>query len=149
MTALAPGRLLFAPRSPRRHYLRLFNEADIALDPLPYNGGVTSCDAMYMGVPLVSLAGTTYHARQGLMLLTNVGLPELVAKTPDEYVSIAASLAKDPTRLAALRAGLRERLRSSPRRGLPADVAGLLRPWKAHSNTDMTRFTNKVPFGTN
>lgn len=111
---LPPDRLIFAPHAPRRHYLKLFNEVDIALDPLPYNGGVTSCDALYMGVPLVSLAGQTYHSRQGLMLLTNIQLPELAAKTPEEYVRVAVALARDRQRLAELRATLRDRLTRSP-----------------------------------
>jgi hypothetical protein len=75
-------RVVFAPRRPRAKYLDLYNRIDIALDPFPYNGGVTSCDDLYMGVPLVALEGDTYHSRQGLMLLTNLGLPELVARTP-------------------------------------------------------------------
>ena len=86
----------------------------MALDPFPYNGGVTSCDALFMGVPVVALEGNTYHSRQGLMLLKNVGLSKLVATTPEQYVSLAVRLANDLRALARIRAELRERMRRSP-----------------------------------
>jgi protein O-GlcNAc transferase len=111
---IGQDRLRFMAKRPRPHYLDLYNQADIALDPFPYNGGITSCDAMLMGVPLVALEGNTYHSRQGLMLLTNLGLPELIAKTPQQYVEIAMSLAADIHRLAGLRENLRDRLSRSP-----------------------------------
>lgn len=107
-------RLIFMAKRPRPHYLDLYNLADIALDSFPYNGGITSCDAMWMGVPLVALEGNTYHSRQGLMLLTNLGLPDLVAKTPEQYIEIAANLAADIPRLVSLRAELRDRMAHSP-----------------------------------
>jgi protein O-GlcNAc transferase len=107
-------RLRFAPQRPRRHYLALYHDADIALDPFPYNGGVTSCDALWMGVPLVTLEGNTYHSRQGVMLLSNLGLTDLIARTPEEYVETAIRLARDPTRLAQLRSQLREQMAASP-----------------------------------
>src|SRR5439155_8139936 len=102
-----PTRLTVLERAPAQRYLDLFNQFDIALDPFPYNGGVTTCDALWMGVPVVTLAGRTYVSRQGGSLLTNVGLPELVAATTDDYVRIAASLAADRARLAHLREHLR------------------------------------------
>jgi protein O-GlcNAc transferase len=111
---IAPERLRFMAKRPRPHYLNLYNLADIALDPLPYNGGITTCDAMWMGVPLVALEGNTYHSRQGLMLLANLGLPDLVAKAPEQYVQIARDLAADLPRLASLRAELRDRMAHSP-----------------------------------
>jgi protein O-GlcNAc transferase len=107
-------RLLFMAKRPRFPYLDLYNLADIALDPFPYNGGITSCDAMWMGVPLVALEGNTYHSRQGLMLLTNLGMIELVAQTPERYVEIAVRLASDVQCLANVRARLRERMAKSP-----------------------------------
>jgi protein O-GlcNAc transferase len=111
---IGPERLRFMAKRPRSHYLELYNQADIALDPFPYNGGITSCDALWMGVPLIALEGSTYHSRQGLMLSTNLGLPELVAKTQDQYISIASGLASDIPRLAQLRAELRGRMAQSP-----------------------------------
>lgn len=120
---VGPERLLFARRRPRRHYLALYNQADIGLDPFPYNGGVTSCDSLWMGVPFVTLAGSSYLSRQGLMLLTNLGMERLVAKTEDDYVRLAARMAAEPQRLSALRAGLRKRFAASP----SCDGAGFAR----------------------
>lgn len=95
-------------------YMATYQEIDISLDPIPFTGGTTTCDALWMGVPVVSLAGATAVARGGSSLLSNVGLPELVAHTEDDYVRIAAELAHDRPRLALLRSGLRARLESSP-----------------------------------
>jgi protein O-GlcNAc transferase len=103
-------RLIFAPRLPRPKYLSLYNEVDIALDPFPYNGGVTSCDALWMGVPLVTLTGNTYHSRQGFMLLSNAGMPNLEAAGPEHYVRIAQSLALDLARLSNFRSQLRRKM---------------------------------------
>jgi protein O-GlcNAc transferase len=103
-----------APRGGRAEYLARYGEADIALDTFPYAGMTTTCDAMWMGVPTVTLAGNTHVSRTGVSLLSAVGLPELIAGTPEEYVEIAVGLASDLPRLAALRAGLRERMRQSP-----------------------------------
>jgi predicted O-linked N-acetylglucosamine transferase (SPINDLY family) len=91
-----------------------YNEIDVALDPTPYNGTTTSCDALWMGVPVVALAGDRHAARVGASLLFHAGLAELIAETPDRYVAIAAGLATDPARLAGLRANLRPRLDASP-----------------------------------
>jgi predicted O-linked N-acetylglucosamine transferase (SPINDLY family) len=107
------NRLIFAPRLSRARYLSLYNEADIALDPFPYNGGVTSCDAMWMGVPLITLAGATYHSRQGLMLLENMGLQELIAQDAGRYMARAVELARELDRVAELRSRLRELMRHS------------------------------------
>jgi protein O-GlcNAc transferase len=109
-----PGRLQFVPRLSRDEYLRLYSQIDIALDPFPYPGALTNLDALWMGVPVISLAGATGVWRTGLSILTNAGLPELVATTPGRYVQIAAALAADITRLANLRGSLRDRLRQSP-----------------------------------
>jgi predicted O-linked N-acetylglucosamine transferase (SPINDLY family) len=109
-----PDQLLFFTRRSRREYLELYQHADLALDPFPYNGGVTSCDALWMGLPLVALAGETYIARQGLMLLTHVGLPDFIATTPEEYVRCAVRAAANLSRLSVLRSELRQRLANSP-----------------------------------
>jgi protein O-GlcNAc transferase len=106
-------RLQLIPRLPPAEYLALLGAADLALDPWPYNGGVTTCDALWMGVPVVALAGKTYVARQGVSLLNAVGLPELVADSPDGYVEIARRWAADRDRLRAVRAKLRDRMRTS------------------------------------
>ena len=95
-------------------YFQEYGKIDIGLDPFPFTGGTTTCDALWMGVPVVSLAGQTGVSRGGLSILSNVGLPELVAKTPEEYVQIAVDLAHDLPRLAQLRSTLRQRMQSSP-----------------------------------
>ena len=95
-------------------HLTRYNQVDIGLDPFPYNGVTTSFEAMWMGVPVVTLAGDSFISRMGVSMLTRLGLTELVASAPQEYVAIAARLASDLERLAGLRAGLRERMTNSP-----------------------------------
>lgn len=107
-------RVIFVTRQPRADYLRLFREIDITLDPVPTNGHTTSLDSLWMGVPVVTLVGDTASGRAGLSQLKNLGLPELIADTPDEYVRIAAELAQDLPRLVELRSTLRDRMQASP-----------------------------------
>ncbi|MGB8167958.1 MAG: tetratricopeptide repeat protein [Chthoniobacteraceae bacterium] len=99
---------------PQVEFLRRYHEIDIALDPFPYNGMTTTCDALWMGVPVVALTGNTPIARASFSLLSNLGLPELASPSRDEYVRIAIALAKDRPRLAELRASLRRRMETSP-----------------------------------
>ncbi|WP_158590407.1 tetratricopeptide repeat protein [Noviherbaspirillum cavernae] len=106
-------RQILVPRAPANQYA-LYNRIDIALDPFPCNGGTTSLDTLWMGVPLVTLAGGHFTARMGVTILANAGLPELVAHSEDAYLDIAAALALDPARLARTRAGLRQRVQASP-----------------------------------
>jgi len=109
-----PSRLTFvgALLDPVEHF-RAIGEIDIALDPFPFNGGKSTCDALWMGVPVVTLAGSSLMGRIGASLLTRAGLPELVAPEEEAYLRIATELACDLDRLAALRAGLRARLGAS------------------------------------
>jgi len=111
---VAPERLDLRDGLPFREYLALHASADIALDTFPYTGGTTTCHSLWMGVPLVTLTGDTATSRGGASLLNAIGLGELVAATPDEYVEIAAALSADRPRLAALRAGMRDRMAKSP-----------------------------------
>jgi predicted O-linked N-acetylglucosamine transferase (SPINDLY family) len=104
---------LVAPR-PRAEYLRYYHRIDLGLDTIPYNGHTTSLDSLWMGVPVVTLTGPTVVGRAGLSQLMNVGLPELVASTPEQFVGIAVNLAGNSSRLGGLRATLRERMQSSP-----------------------------------
>lgn len=94
-------------------HLGAYGRVDIALDPFPYNGTTTTCEALWMGVPVITLAGRVHAARVGTSLLTHLGLPELVAYQPEDYVALCARLVGDLPRLAAWRASLRERMRSS------------------------------------
>ena len=95
-------------------YLTAYNRVDIALDPFPYPGGGTTCDALYMGVPVVTLAGESLGSRFGASLLENVGAGALIARTTEEYVECAVSLARDTELLDALHAGLRGMMAASP-----------------------------------
>ena len=87
---------------------------DLILDTFPYPGGTTTCEALWMGVPTLTLAGDTLLARQGASLLTAAGLEEWVATSEEEYIAKAVALADDSPRLATLRAGLREQVSTSP-----------------------------------
>ena len=104
---------LHTTRSPI-DYLKLYHGIDIALDPFPINGHVTSIDALWMGVPVITLQGQDAMGRAGVCLLKNVNHPELIAATADEYVQKAAALAKDTSGLAGLRNELRGLLEKSP-----------------------------------
>jgi predicted O-linked N-acetylglucosamine transferase (SPINDLY family) len=92
----------------------LYGQIDIALDPFPYNGTTTTCEAMWMGVPVIALEGDRHSARVGSSLLNQVGLPDLIASNESEYVEKAVALGGDFERLVTLRGGLRERMMKSP-----------------------------------
>jgi predicted O-linked N-acetylglucosamine transferase (SPINDLY family) len=125
----------FVGRQPLADYLETYRQIDVALDPHPYCGGTTTCDALWMGVPVVSLAGRTAVSRAGATLLSNVGLAHLVTRTPEQYVEVAAALIRDAAGLAALRRELRERIESSPvmnARQFARDVEAAFRTgWRA------------------
>ena len=109
-----PARLeLFAP-APWTAYVQLFGRIDIALESFPFNGMTTTCHALWMGVPVVTLAGAHPISRTGLSLLQTVGLPEFAAANEAEYLEIAAKWAMDLERLEELRATLRARMQASP-----------------------------------
>jgi protein O-GlcNAc transferase len=121
-------------------YYDLYHRVDVALDPYPYNGGTTSFDTLSMGVPIVALRGRHAVARHGVLVLTAIGLPDLIADDADSYVAIAQDLCRDLDRLRSIRHGLRERMRSSPlmdHRGLARDVGdafrGMWRTWLLES----------------
>jgi protein O-GlcNAc transferase len=111
-------------------YFAAYGRAAISLDPFPYWGGITTCDSLWMGVPVVTLAGRMPIGRAGVTLLSQVGLTELIAETPEEYVRISVELARDRGRLEELRRTLRERMRASPlmdARRLARDIEGAYR----------------------
>ncbi len=111
---ITSDRVTFVPNQRRKDYLRTYHGIDIGLDTIPYNGHTTSLDSFWMGVPVVTLVGPTVVGRAGLCQLRNLGLPELIAHHPEEYVRIAAELARDPLRLSTLRATIRPRMQASP-----------------------------------
>ncbi|MBI5615822.1 MAG: tetratricopeptide repeat protein [Gammaproteobacteria bacterium] len=108
-----PGRVLLHDRLLRRDYLELFSRVDIALDPFPCNGGTTTCDALWMGLPVVALIGETFLSRASYSVLHAAGMPEFAVSGAAEYVRLAAALAADLPGLAARRAGMRARVASS------------------------------------
>ncbi len=111
---IAAARVVFADKRPRPEYLKLYHRIDIGLDPLPYNGHTTSLDAFWMGVPTITMPGKTVVGRAGWSQLCNLGLKELAAETPEQYVALAAELAGDLPRLQELRGTLRQRMLQSP-----------------------------------
>lgn len=135
---VAADRLTLHGRLPRGDYLALHQRVDVALDPFPCNGGTTTCDALWMGLPVIALIGDTFLSRAGLSLLAAAGLREFAAATPRDYLAVAVNLAGRIDALAALRVGLRERLCRSPLMDAPAfahDVEaayrGMWRQWCA------------------
>jgi predicted O-linked N-acetylglucosamine transferase (SPINDLY family) len=112
-------------RLPYPEYWAQYLQVDLALDPYPYNGGTTTLDSLWMGVPVISLAGAAGVSRCAASHLGNVGLTELIAHSWDDYVRIGVELAADLPRLAQLRAGLRARMRASPILDAPRFTAAL------------------------
>jgi FkbM family methyltransferase len=95
-------------------HLALYHRVDIALDPFPYNGTTTTCEALWMGVPVVTLRGDRHAGRVGASLLSQIGLTDLIASSVEDYVEIALVLAGNPRRLDDLRRSLRPRMAASP-----------------------------------
>jgi predicted O-linked N-acetylglucosamine transferase (SPINDLY family) len=109
----------------RNEHLRLYSEIDIGLDPFPYNGTTTTCEALWMGVPVIALQGDRHAARVGASILHQVGLPELIAGSKEAYVDLARALAGDAKRLMALRDSLRPRMSGCPLTDVPLFTATL------------------------
>lgn len=108
------SRLMLEGLSPHAELLARYNDVDIALDPFPYSGGLTTYEALWMGVPVITVPGETFASRHSQIHLTAAGLPELVARDYDDYVTVAVGLANDAARLGGLRAELRGKVSSSP-----------------------------------
>jgi predicted O-linked N-acetylglucosamine transferase (SPINDLY family) len=107
-------RLILQGAVPRAEYLATYQRVDIALDPFPYTGGTTTVEALWMGVPVLTLAGRSFLSRQGVGLLVNAGLPEWIAVDADDYVARAVSHSSHLQRLSSLRNGLRQQVLDSP-----------------------------------
>ena len=97
-----------------KNYLAKYNETDIALDTFPYPGGGTTCDALYMGVPVITLVGDRHNSRFGYSLLHNMGLDELCAFSEEEYIQKAVALANDWDKVRNYHLTLRRRMETSP-----------------------------------
>lgn len=121
---VSPERIKTFASVSHQRFWELHGEVDLALDPFPFNGGMTSCESLWLGVPLVTCTGVStaeyencfparFASRMGYAFLNNIGLPELAAEDISQYVDIAASLARDPQRLITLRATLRRRMEES------------------------------------
>jgi len=139
-------RITFLGKSPYVDHMRAHRQIDIALDPFPFNGGTTTVEALWMGVPVVTLAGDHFVSRMGVSHLNGVGLPELIASTPEEYVAKAVALAGDLPRLSALRAGLRGQMAASPlcdgasfTKGLEDAYRTMWRAWRQSQEVERAR----------
>jgi predicted SAM-dependent methyltransferase len=117
--------VLLPPEATVGAHLSRYAEIDVALDTFPYNGTTTTCEALWMGVPVVTRAGKSHVSRVSASLLARVGLGDLVAQTEDEYVEKALALARNAERRRELRGGLRRRMRASPLLDAAAFTRGL------------------------
>jgi protein O-GlcNAc transferase len=133
---VAPERIECVPWAKDPPYGRQFAGVDIALDNYPYNGVTTTCESLYVGVPVISLRGRNGVSRSGLSILGTLGLRELVASTPEQYIEIAVALASDLSRLERLRGSLRDRFEQSALRDekrFAANFEEVLRTaWQQH-----------------
>ncbi|QNM96198.1 O-linked N-acetylglucosamine transferase family protein [Chitinimonas koreensis] len=120
-------RVRFEGRIAHPQLLARYNEIDLALDPFPYSGGLTTLEALWMGVPVVTLGGDRFAARHSVSHLTAAGLTETIVPDAESYLALVARLAGDSVRLAALRGGLRARMQASPL----LDGARFARNWQA------------------
>ncbi|MBI4190855.1 MAG: tetratricopeptide repeat protein [Betaproteobacteria bacterium] len=134
-----PARIAIHDRMPYDKFWELHHDVDVALDTYPCNGGTTTCETVWLGVPVVTFAGSRFGGnRLGTSMLASLGLHELIARTQDDYLAIARGLAADLSRLAALRRDLRTRMRASPltdrdrfMRNLERAYRGIWREWCA------------------
>jgi protein O-GlcNAc transferase len=136
---IAPERLTILGHTPFDQYLAMHNKIDIALDTFPHNGHTVTCHALWMGVPTVVLAGGNFVSRMGVSIMANLGLDDLIASDPERYAATVLRLAADRQRLAALRAELRERVKTSPLcdgPGITRDIEAAYRDmWTQWCNT--------------
>ena len=138
-----PSRIDFVGWQARPSYLRQYQQIDLCLDPFPCPGHTTTMDGLWMGVPVVNLPGATAIARGAISILSNVGIPQFLARDSEHYVQIAQECANDLPRLAELRSTLRRRMESSPLMNAPAfthDFETALREmWRKWCDSHETR----------
>ena len=137
---VARSRVLLRDRLARADYIQTFSEVDIALDPFPCNGGTTTCDSLWMGLPVVALKGNTFLSRASLSVLTAAGYPEFAAVNEDDYIARCVSLASDLPALERVRRGMREQVAQSAltdATGFACDVEeayrAMWRDWCGHN----------------
>jgi predicted O-linked N-acetylglucosamine transferase (SPINDLY family) len=132
---IAGARVLFVPPVGKHPYFQRYHDFDLCLDPFPYSGHITTADALWMGCPVITLAGRTAVGRGGVSVLSNIGLPGLIASSRAQYVATAVEWAGNLRRLAKVRSELRDQMRSSPLmdgKRFAADVEDALRAmWKS------------------
>ena len=114
LNAIDANRLEFLGHSPHAELLAEYKRIDLALDTFPYSGGLTTCEALWMGIPVVTCPGETFASRHSLSHLSNVGLTETIAHDVEDYADRAVALANDLPRLKQLRASLRDQMANSP-----------------------------------
>jgi predicted O-linked N-acetylglucosamine transferase (SPINDLY family) len=136
--SIDPDRLVFAPSVPLPIHLARLPQADLLLDTLPYGAHTTGTDALWSGVPLVTCLGTSFPGRVGASLVRALGLPELMAESLGDYEALALALARDPARLASLRARLQRNRATHPlfdgarfARHIEAAYAAMMARWRA------------------
>jgi tetratricopeptide (TPR) repeat protein len=133
----APEQLVFVPPGSSHQYCEYHHQVDVMLDPFPYNGAVTTADALWMGVPVLGIRGDSYHSRQGWMIARAMGLEEWVCSSADSLVETAVAVSQKPEAVQTLSASLRPRLQASPlmdHAGFAARLLSVLRgvtaqPW--------------------
>ncbi len=136
---LDPSRLIYEGWQPHKDMLERYNDIDMALDPYPFTGGLTTCEALWMGVPVITTPRETFASRQSASYLHNIGLDELIATDVLQYVEMAVNLARDVDRLSSLRSGLRDRMANSalcdgPNFGKNFSAA-MRKIWQQHSQS--------------
>ncbi len=136
---IGPERVELRGSSPHREFMAEYNQIDLVLDPVPYSGGLTTCEALWMGVPTVTLPGETFASRHSTSHLSNVGLGDWVAADLEDYVNLAITKANDLGALANLRARLRARVKASPLYDAPRFGRNLGTALR-HAWTDWCRF---------
>ena len=112
-------------------HLKLYNSIDIGLDPFPYNGTTTTCDALWMGVPVITLLGDRHASRVGASILTNIGLSDFIAQDVDGYINLAIKMTTNINYLQGIRQGLRDKMLSSPLCNAPAFANDIENAYKA------------------
>jgi predicted O-linked N-acetylglucosamine transferase (SPINDLY family) len=138
------GRLRLESRVDHPSFLAIYHQIDLSLDTLPWSGHATACEALWMGVPTLTLLGDRHAGRMVASVLTQVGLPEFITRTPEDFVARAVALAGDLERLARLRSGLRDQVKASSL----GDTAGFTRQLEAAYRELWRRWASAVSTST-